>query len=465
MRKPTLTGISFFFAFAITSSSVFAQVQTASLSKSFNPTTITVGGTTTLTFTLTNPAAFNPAQTVSFADTLPPGLQLAAVPNPQFTCLNVVASAAPPVLTVTSATVPASTAVASTCTMSVDLTNVPLEVGTCPIAKFTNAANNISGAVNVINAVATTCVTVNPKMASLTKAFSPTTIAAGGTTTLTFTITNPAAFNPAQVASFTDTLPSKLQVAAVPNIQATCTGVAGTANPGSNTIIVTSATVPASGAAPSTCTIKVDVTNVPLQVGTCPDANLTNGPSNVTGLINLTNAVTPSCVAVGQTFSISKVASANTLPPNSALSFTITVTNNGPSAANGSILTDPAVAGFAASAISCTGATNGAVCPAPVNVTLANLQGAGIVLPTFPANSTITFQLSGTFTQPSGSVINTATVSSPPGVPLQTQSSSATVSVQIVPPANIPTMSEQAVLALMLLLAVAGATYVRRARR
>ena len=33
---------------------------------------------------------------------------------------------------------------------------------------------------------------------------SPTTIAAGGTTTLTFTLTNPSPFNPAQNVSFTD---------------------------------------------------------------------------------------------------------------------------------------------------------------------------------------------------------------------------------------------------------------------
>ena len=127
---------------------------------------------------------------------------------------------------------------------------------------------------------------------------------------------------------------------------------------------------------------------------------------------------------------------------------------------------DPAVSGFVASAISCTGATNNAACPAPANVTLVNLQGAGIVLPTFPASSTITFQLSGTFTQSSGSVVNTATVTNPASVPVQTQSSAATVSAQsAAPPANIPTTSEQALLALMLLLAVAGATYLRRVRR
>jgi uncharacterized repeat protein (TIGR01451 family) len=270
--------------------------------------------------------------------------------------------------------------------------------------------------------------------------------------------------------SFTDTLPTSLKIAAAPNIGGTCAGGAVTAVAGGSTITVTGKTVPASGVAASTCTVTVDVTNVTGQLNascTSNPAAFTNGVTNISGLSNLTNAVTPSCLVVnGQTFSISKVASANTLPPNSALSYTITVTNNGPSTANGSILTDPAVSGFAASAISCTGGTNNAACPAPANVTLANLQGAGIVLPTFPASSSLTFQLSGTFTQSSGSVVNTATVTNPVLVPVQTQSSSATVSVQsAAPAANIPTMSEQALLVLMLLLAVAGAIYVRRARR
>jgi uncharacterized repeat protein (TIGR01451 family) len=244
-----------------------------------------------------------------------------------------------------------------------------------------------------------------------------------------------------------------------------------TAGAGGSAITVVGKTVPASAAAASTCTVTVDVTNAGGQL----NANCTNNPAaftnasgNIGGLSNLTNAVSPSCMVVnGNTFSISKVPSANTLLPNSALSYTITVTNNGPSAADGSILKDPAVAGFAASAINCINATNGAVCPAPADVTLINLQGAGIVLPAFPANGTITFVLSGMFTQQNGSVVNTATVASPPGVPLQMQSASATVTVEIpfVPPEDIPTISEQALVALMLLLAISGVTYLRRARR
>jgi uncharacterized repeat protein (TIGR01451 family) len=220
------------------------------LNKAFSPTTIQIGGTTTLTFTVTNPAVNNPAQTVSFTDTLPTKLQVAAVPNIGGTCTggSVTAPAGGSTITVTNRVVPASGAALSSCTITVDVTNVPLQVGTCPDPNLTNTFNNISNPININNNVTDSCVTVTPKTPGLNKAFSPTTIQIGGTTTLTFTVTNPAVNNPAQTVSFTDTLPTKLQVAAVPNIGGTCTG-------GSVTAVrqhddsVTNRVVPASGAA------------------------------------------------------------------------------------------------------------------------------------------------------------------------------------------------------------------------
>src|SRR5207245_135404 len=224
----------------------------------------------------TIPAASNPAQTVSFTDTLPSKLQIATNPNVGGTCTggSVTAAAGGTTITVTSRVVPASTASASSCTITVDVTNVPLQTGTCPDANLTDQSANISGLSNLTNAVTPSCVGVTPLVPSLNKAFSPSAITIGGTATLTFTVTNPAAFNPAQAVSFTDTLPSKLQMAATPNVGGTCTGGSVTAAAGANSITVTSRVVPASTASASSCTITVDVTNVPLQTGTCPDANL-----------------------------------------------------------------------------------------------------------------------------------------------------------------------------------------------
>jgi len=161
--------------------------------------------------------------------------------------------------------------------------------------------------VNLINAVTSNCVTVTPTglPPTLTKAFSPTAIAPGGTTTLTFTLSNPPN-NAAQAVSFSDLFPSKLHGASTLNFTNTCTGglliyVLGPAPPGQTNVLgftISSVTVPASGAAAATCTISLDVTNVPLQTGTCPDPNLTNGAGNITNTVNLINAVTSNCVVV-----------------------------------------------------------------------------------------------------------------------------------------------------------------------
>ncbi|MBK9339669.1 MAG: DUF11 domain-containing protein [Rhodoferax sp.] len=63
---------------------------------------------------------------------------------------------------------------------------------------------------NLTNGVTDQCLTVNPLTPTLTKAFSPSSINVGGTSTLTFTVSNPAG-NSAQTVSFTDTLPAGLR--------------------------------------------------------------------------------------------------------------------------------------------------------------------------------------------------------------------------------------------------------------
>ena len=545
-----------------------------SLNKAFAPTNIAVGGTTTLTFTLTNPPTNNPAQVVSFVDSLPSKLQIAGVPNIINTCTGgtVTATAGGSTINVSGTTVPASTATAGTCSISVSVTNAAGQTGTCPDANLTNASANISGTVNIFNAVTASCVTVTAQAdvgvtnsdgtASAVPGMSttytivvsnagPTTatsvavsdplpagatsgtwsgtngssgtgaltdtiasLASGSTVTYTFsvqigpsatgtlvnTVTVTAANDPNSsnnTATDTDSLTPQVDVG-VTKTDGKTTVLAGSSNtytivvtnsgPSTATNVAVSDPLPAgvtsatwsgtnghSGTGALTDTIasltpgaSVTYTFI-AQVSPTATGNLVNTATvtaaNDTNAGNNTATDTDTVTVNGNTFSMTKVASAASLSTGSPLSYTITVTNNGPSSADGSALTDPAVAGFSASGIICTGATGGAACPAPANVTIGNLQGAGIVLLTFPASSTITFQLSGTFTQTAGSVVNTATVSTPAGVPLQTSSAAATVTVQIVAPANIPTTSDRALLVLMLLLAIAGVIHARRTRR
>ena len=88
--------------------------------------------------------------------------------------------------------------------------------------------------------------------------------------------------------------------------------------------------------------------------------------------------------------SITKTNGTSSVVSGSPTTYTITVSNGGPSSANGSLVKDPAAAGLSCTAVTCT-AAGGAACPAVVDV--ATFQGAGFLIPTFPGNSSATFLL------------------------------------------------------------------------
>jgi uncharacterized repeat protein (TIGR01451 family) len=443
----------------------FTNAGKATLTKSFNPTTINVGASTVLTFTITNPAANNPAQQVSFTDNLPAGLQVAAVPGIVNNCSGgtVTAIAGAASVTVTNVTVGASTASPTACTIQVNVTNAPLQTNpTCPAANFTNTAGSIGNAVNLINGVQDSCVIVNPLAPTLIKSFSPTTINIGGVTTLTFTVTNPAGNPAVSNVGFVDTLPSGLIVATPNGVGGTCANAAAatTATAGLGTISVTGLQV---GAGLTSCTVTVNITNAPGQANPSCATNpvgFTNTAANVT-VTNVVNGIQPSCVVVNTfSFTISKTPSTSVLVPGAPLSFTMVVTNNGPAAADGSVITDPAIPFYTVSdPVVCVGTTGGASCPTPL--TVAALQGSGMTVATFPAGASITLRIDGVASLASGTLVNTVTVSPPAGIPgVASASASAAVSAQI---GVIPTLSVETLILLML--AVAGLAGVMARKR
>lgn len=74
-------------------------------------------------------------------------------------------------------------------------------------------------------------------------------------------------------------------------------------------------------------------------------------------------------------------------------SYSITVTNLGPDAADGAVLSDPAPTNLTCATASCT-ASGGATCPPITGVVLvAALQGAGAPIPALPASSAVTVTL------------------------------------------------------------------------
>ena len=139
----------------------------------------------------------------------------------------------------------------------------------------------------------------SPTAQTLSKSFSPTTIADGGTTTLTFTVTNPGGAPALSNVGFVDTLPSGLRVATPNVVSGTCANAAAatTATAGAGTITTTNLQVPAGA---SSCTVTVNVTNAAGQVNASCAGNpaaFTNGAANV-AVTNVINGVAPGCISM-----------------------------------------------------------------------------------------------------------------------------------------------------------------------
>jgi uncharacterized repeat protein (TIGR01451 family) len=229
------------------------------IAKAFGTSPITAGGTSTITFTLTNPntVVMNDA---SFTDTLS-NMAISGAQNAGGTCTG--ASTNSLANGDTSLSFSGITILASgSCTVTVLVTSST--VGTNP-----NTASGVTttevptegDASNTANLV----VYGHPTIA---KAFGTSPITAGGTSTITFTLTNPntVAMNN---ASFTDTL-SNMSISGAQNAGGTCTGAStnSLAN-GDTSLSFSGITILASGS----CTVTVLVTSS--TVGTNP--NTTSG--------------------------------------------------------------------------------------------------------------------------------------------------------------------------------------------
>ena len=354
------------------------------LTKSFSPTTVGVGQTSVLTFTVSNPAGA-PARTgLTFTDTLPAGLVIATPNGLAKSCggtPTITATAGTGILTVGGSGVDAA-AGASTCTIQVSVTS-------SIAGAYLNGAAQVTAIGGMLNGVTNQTLTVS--RASLTKAFAPATIGQGGTSTLTFTLTNGAG-NPAQSGiAFTDTLPANVTVAAPASVTSSCPSGAGAvaASVGSGVITVTGATM---NAAQASCTITVNVTsNTAGTYNNTNAGNITatqrvdttgvNATLTVQALPSLTKAFSPATVGVGQnsvlTFTITNPAGA---PARSGLTFTDTLpagavigTPNGVSTTCGGTPTFTAASGsgFISVASGVNAAVGPSTCTISVNVASA----------------------------------------------------------------------------------------------
>jgi len=219
----------------------------------------------------------------------------------------------------------------------------------------------------------------------------------------------------------TDT-PTNLSISAVSGACASLPCVIASLNAGADTSITVTATIVATGAFDNSATATPDETDPT--------------PANNTDSVGNDGVTGPTA-----DLEIEKTASATQVAAGDPLTFTIVVTNNGPSTATNVSVTDTLPANFSLStAVSTQGTCSGN--PAVTCTIGTMLSGA-----------TVTITITGTVNGP-GTVSNTAVVSATETDP-DPDNNTDTISVAS-SVAGIPTVSEWGLIAMALLLAIAG---------
>ena len=237
------------------------------ITKAFGAASILVGANTSLTFTLNNPNTSLALTGIAFSDTLPAGLQVATPNGLTTTCSGTVTAAAGSgSISLTGGALAAN----ASCTISLNVTGVSAGVQnntTGPISSTESGAGATSNTASIT--------VIGPP--SIAKAFGAASINLNGTTTLTFTITNPNATVALTGVGFGDTLPAGLAVANPNGLTGSCgagTITTGTIS-GFSVVNLSGGTIAAGGS----CTFSVNV------VGTTGGHKV-----NTTGTVTSSNA-------------------------------------------------------------------------------------------------------------------------------------------------------------------------------
>ncbi len=306
------------------------------------PAAIATGGTATMTLVLTNPTGTT-RNLVGVVDNYPAGLVNAATPAGASVCTSgtngtVTAAAGGTSLTLAGATLSNN---GGTCTVTVNVTSATA-------GAYTNTTNavTINGSANSpAGATASDVLTVLDHP-TVTKGFSPTSIAPGGTSTLTITLANSNAGNNITGVDFTDTYPSNLVNAASPAAATTCGGTV-IADAGLDTLSLSGGPIPAGGS----CTVTVSVpsaasgsyTNT-LAIGSVTSTNA--GANLAAGSAGLTVLANPNLVFAKTVAIYSDPVNTTTNPkniPGAEVDYTMRVTNTGLGSVDGDSIeiTDP----------------------------------------------------------------------------------------------------------------------------
>src|SRR5271168_1947005 len=367
-------------------------VSAPTISKAFGASTIALEGTTSLSFTITNPVSNSIALTgVAFSDTFPGGLLINTPNGLTGSCGGgtITATAGVGSLSLTGATIAAS----GSCTFSVNVVGITAGAQ----ANTTGTVSSNESGAGATSNTATVTVIGPPTIA---KSFGAASVPLNGTTSLSFTIQNNNTTQSVSGIGFTDTLPSGLAVTTPNGLTGTCGGGTITATGGSGSVSLSGATLAQS----SSCTFSVNVT------GTAAGAQ-----NNTTGAVTSTNGGTggtaSASLAVVAPPSISKSFGAASIPPSGATSLSFTITNPAANSVSltGVAFTDTLPANLVvATPNGLTGSCGGGTITATAGAGSASLAGAVLTTNsscTFAVN--VTGTVNGNYTNTTGAVSST----------------------------------------------------------
>ena len=360
------------------------------LSKSFGTATLQTGASTTLAFTLSNPAGNPSALTgLTFSDTLPSGLVVSTPNGLTGSCGGgaISATAGTSSISLTGATLAAG----ASCTFSTNVTGTAAGVQN-------NTTSTVTDTQGVTGLAATASITVVAPP-TLSKSFGTATLQTGASTTLSFTLTNPAA-NPLSFTglAFSDPLPGGLNVSTPNGLTGSCGSGTITAVAGTSTISLSGATL----AAGASCTFSINVTGTAagVQNNTTSTVTDTQGATGLAATASITVVLPPS---ITKAFTDAEL---QLFGASTALNFTITNPNANPGPLTGIAFTDTLPSGLAVSTPSgLTGSCGGGTITAVPGSSSISLSGA-----TLAAGASCTFSLNvtgtavGVFTNTTGPV-------------------------------------------------------------
>ncbi|QBB70704.1 DUF11 domain-containing protein [Pseudolysobacter antarcticus] len=350
------------------------------VAKSFNPTTIAVGGTSTLTIVVTNTNTI-PITGAAFTDTLPANVTTLAS-TAATTCAPGTASQAPGSLSLAGATIPAS----GNCTVTVTVTSTQAGVYTNTIPAGGVTTTNAGSNTTPTSATLTVSALLPPAVA---KTFNPATIPVNGTSTLTITLTNPNTATAITGAAFTDTLPANVTTIAA---TAATTCAPGVASQAAGSLTLAGGTIPANGSCMVTVNVTSAIGGVYNNTIAAGDVTTTNAGSNTTPTSATLTVLGPPVVV--------KAFNPITISVNGTSTLTITLTNpNATTAITGVAFADTLPANV--TTVAGTAATTCA--PGVVSQTAGAVSLAGA---TIPASGNCTVTVSVTSATP-GAYTNT----------------------------------------------------------